>query len=188
MGYRQSDPGADAGEIFVHRNVANVVVHSDLNCLSVVQYAVEVLKVRDVIVCGHYGCGGVAAAYSDQKLGLIEQLGCDMSRTSLSVMRRIWLRRPAPMQLDRLCKLNVLARTVHVAESTIVQDAWARGQDIWVHGLIYGLNDGILRHLGVGLEFRFRPCVNTRRAIVLRQGRSPSSDTLAPRRHDRRRI
>ena len=144
--------GLMPGEIFVHRNVANVVVHSDLNCLSVVQYAVEVLKVRDIIVCGHYGCGGVAAAYSDQKLGLIDNWLRHVQDVGQRHAQDLAAAGPAQMQLDRLCELNVLAQTVHVAESTIVQDAWSRGQAVAVHGLIYGLDDGILRQLGLSLN------------------------------------
>jgi carbonic anhydrase len=143
--------GLVPGEIFVHRNVANVVVHSDLNCLSVVQYAVEVLRVRDIIVCGHYGCGGVAAALSDQKLGLIDNWlrhVQDVGRRHAAVLDAAG---PAQMQLNRLCELNVLTQTVNVAETTVVQDAWARGQELAVHGLIYGLDDGILRQLGLSL-------------------------------------
>jgi carbonic anhydrase len=143
--------GLMPGEIFVHRNVANVVVHSDLNCLSVVQYAVEVLRVRDIIVCGHYGCGGVAAALRDQKLGLIDNWlrhVQDVGQRHAEALAAAW---PSEMQLHRLCELNVLAQTVHVAETTVVQDAWARGQAVAVHGLIYGLDDGILRQLGLSL-------------------------------------
>jgi carbonic anhydrase len=140
--------GLMPGEIFVHRNVANVVVHSDLNCLSVVQYAVEVLQVRDIIVCGHYGCGGVAAALHDQKLGLIDNWLRHVQDVRQRHADALAAAGPAEMQLDRLCELNVLAQTVNVAETTVVQDAWARGQAVAVHGLIYGLDDGILRQLG----------------------------------------
>jgi carbonic anhydrase len=144
--------GLMPGEIFVHRNVANVVVHSDLNCLSVIQFAVDVLQVRHIIVCGHYGCGGVEAALRNRKLGLIDN----------------WLRhvqdvrnRNAPeldalesdaARLRRLCELNVQAQVSHVAETTLVQDAWARGQNLSVHGLVYDLNDGVLRRLGPAVE------------------------------------
>jgi len=144
--------GLMPGEIFVHRNLANVVVHSDLNCLSVIQYAVEVLQVRDVIVCGHYGCGGVNAALRDQKFGLIDnwlrhvQDVRDRHLDELAAVGRV------DAQLRRLCELNVLAQTVHVAETTVIQDAWRRGQQVAVHGLIYGLEDGILRHLGLSLR------------------------------------
>lgn len=144
--------GLNPGEIFVHRNVANVVVHSDLNCLSVIQFAVDVLQVRDIIVCGHYGCGGVAAAYRDQKLGLID----NWLRHVQDVRNR---NRPGldaladdAARVARLCELNVLAQAIHVAETTLLQDAWARGQQVAIHGLIYGLNDGVLRHLGLSLD------------------------------------
>jgi carbonic anhydrase len=139
------------GEIFVHRNVANVVVHSDLNCLSVVQYAVEVLRVRDIIVCGHYGCGGVAAALADQKLGLIDNWLRHVQDVGRRHADALAAAGPVQMQLNRLCELNVLAQSVNVAESTVVQDAWVRGQELAVHGLIYGLDDGILRQLGLSL-------------------------------------
>jgi carbonic anhydrase len=143
--------GLVPGEIFVHRNVANVVVHSDLNCLSVVQYAVEVLRVRDIIVCGHYGCGGVAAALADQKLGLIDNWLRHVQDVRRRHVATLEAAGPAQMQLNRLCELNVVAQTVNVAETTVVQDAWARGQELAVHGLIYGLDDGILRQLGLSL-------------------------------------
>jgi len=144
--------GLNPGEIFVHRNVANVVVHSDLNCLSVIQFAVDVLQVRDIIVCGHYGCGGVAAAYHDQKLGLIDnwlrhvQDVRNRNRSGLDVLA------DDAARVARLCELNVLAQAIHVAETTLLQDAWARGQQVAIHGLIYGLNDGVLRHLGLSLD------------------------------------
>ena len=143
--------GLMPGEIFVHRNVANVVVHSDLNCLSVVQYAVDVLRVRDIIVCGHYGCGGVTAALQDQKLGLIDNWLRHVQDVGQRHAEALAAAGPSEMKLNRLCELNVLAQTVHVAETTVVQDAWARGQAIAVHGLIYGLDDGILRQLGLSL-------------------------------------
>ena len=143
--------GLMPGEIFVHRNVANVVVHSDLNCLSVVQYAVEVLRVRDIIVCGHYGCGGVAAALSDQKLGLIDNWLRHVQDVGRRHAAALDAAGSADMQLKRLCELNVLTQTLNVAETTVVQDAWERGQELAVHGLIYGLDDGILRQLGLSL-------------------------------------
>jgi carbonic anhydrase len=139
------------GEIFVHRNVANVVVHSDLNCLSVVQYAVEVLRVRDIIVCGHYGCGGVAAALGDQKFGLIDNWLRHVRDVGRRHAAALAAAGAAQMQMNRLCELNVLAQAVNVAETTVVQDAWARGQELSVHGLIYGLDDGILRQLGLSI-------------------------------------
>jgi carbonic anhydrase len=135
------------GEIFVHRNVANVVVHTDLNCLSVLQFAVDVLKVRDVIICGHYGCGGVRAALEDAKLGLIDNWlrhVQDVRSRHQAVLDGIT---DAEDRLKRLCELNVLEQAVHVCETTIVQDAWRRGQPLAVHGWIYGLEDGLLRDL-----------------------------------------
>jgi len=135
------------GEIFVHRNVANIVVHSDLNCLSVIQYAVDVLRVRHIIVCGHYGCGGVSAAISNQKLGLIDNW--------LRHVQDVDIRNAAELQLlgaeerlSRLCELNVLEQVANVAQTTIVQDAWFRKQPLSVHGVVYGLRDGMLRAIG----------------------------------------
>ncbi|MBV9774714.1 MAG: carbonate dehydratase [Gemmatimonadetes bacterium] len=137
------------GELFVHRNVANVVVHTDLNCLSVLQFAVDVLKVRHVIVTGHYGCGGVRAALLNSRLGLIDN----------------WLRHVQDVQhkhrdqldgivdeeerLDRLCELNVIEQVVNVCQTTIVQEAWERGQPLAVHGWIYRLQTGLLHDLNV---------------------------------------
>jgi carbonic anhydrase len=140
--------GLMPGELFVHRNVANVVVHTDLNCLAVLQYAVDVLRVEHVIVCGHYGCGGVQAAYRRDALGLIDN----------------WLRHvqdvrdqhaamidaaDAASAIDHLCELNVIEQARHVCQTTIVRDAWARGQTLSVHGWIYSLRDGLLRDLQV---------------------------------------
>ena len=137
------------GELFVHRNVANVVVHSDLNCLSVLQYAVDVLRVRHVIVCGHYGCSGVRAAYADAALGLIDNWlrhVQDVRRQHAQLLPKTG--DPAAA-IDRLCELNALEQARHVCASTIVRDAWARGQALTVHGLIYRLEDGLLRDLGL---------------------------------------
>jgi carbonic anhydrase len=143
--------GLMPGEIFVHRNVANVVVHSDLNCLSVIQYAVEVLRVRDIIVCGHYGCGGVSAAFREQKFGLIDNWLRHVQDVRHRHSAELAAAGSSEAQLRRLCELHVLAQTVHVGETTVVQDAWRRGQELAVHGLIYGLDDGILRHLGLSM-------------------------------------
>ncbi len=144
--------GLRPGEIFVHRNVANVVVHSDLNCLSVIQYAVEVLKVEHIIVCGHYGCGGVSAALRGQKLGLID----NWLRHVQDVYKRnqpgMFALLDEESRLHRLCELNALEQCINVAETTLLQDAWARGQEIAVHALVYDLHDGILRRLGQGIR------------------------------------
>jgi len=137
------------GEMFVHRNVANVVVHTDLNCLSVLQFAVEVLRVRHVIVAGHYGCGGVLAALRDDRLGLID----NWLRHIQDVHRRhdalIDGAGGNEAQGARLCEVNVIEQVVNVCGTTAVRDAWDRGQQLAVHGWIYGLQDGLLRDLEV---------------------------------------
>lgn len=143
--------GLSPGEMFVHRNVANVVVHTDLNCLSVIQYAVEALAVKHIIVCGHYGCGGVQAALNNSKLGLIDNWlrhiqdvvqkhSALLNRTTDEVLRA-----------RQLCELNVIEQVVNVCQTTIVQQAWERGQELSVHGWIYGLEDGLLRDLKMGI-------------------------------------
>jgi len=139
------------GELFVHRNVANLVVHTDLNCLSVMQYAVDVLRVRHVIVCGHYGCGGVRAAFDGDRLGLIDNWlrnVQDVSRKHGAVLDSF----PVDELPDRLCELNVIEQVVNVCRTTIVRDAWERGQPLAVHGLIYGISDGLLRDLNVEVD------------------------------------
>ncbi len=140
------------GELFVHRNVANVVVHTDLNCLSVLQYAVDVLDVDHVIVCGHYGCGGVQAALRQSRLGLIDNWlrhVQDVARRHEPELRAITDERA---RINRLCELNVVAQVRNVGETTIVQDAWARGKQLAIHGWVYDLHDGLLRDLGVGVN------------------------------------
>jgi carbonic anhydrase len=137
------------GELFVHRNVANLVVHTDLNCLSVLQYAVDVLKVKHVIVCGHYGCGGVRAALNRDRLGLIDNW---LRHVQDVVEQHQQLLAPitdVPGKTNRLCELNVIEQVRHVCQTTIVQEAWVRGQTLAIHGWIYGLHDGRLRDLGV---------------------------------------
>jgi carbonic anhydrase len=139
------------GELFVHRNIANVVVHTDLNCLSVLQYALDVLGVTDVIVCGHYGCGGVAAALAGARHGLID----NWLRHVMDVAEKHeaeLLSLPEERRLDRLCELNVVEQVVNVCQTTIAEDAWSRGQELTVHGLVYGLEDGLLRDLGVSID------------------------------------
>jgi len=136
------------GEMFVHRNVANVVGHTDLNCLASIQFAVEVLRVGHIIVCGHYGCGGVLAALQDVKLGLIDNW--------LRHVQDVRWKHEAQLdaldmekQHERLCELNVIEQVVNVSRTTVVRDAWARGQALAVHGWIYDIGDGLLRDLGV---------------------------------------
>jgi carbonic anhydrase len=140
--------GLMPGEVFVHRNVANVVVHTDLNCLLVIQYAVEVLRVEHVIVCGHYGCGGVAAATRTDELGLIDNW--------LRHIKDVYQRHHPELdaipdqtrRTDRLCELHVAEQAANVCYTTIVQNAWHRGQPLSVHGFIYDLRDGLIRDLG----------------------------------------
>jgi carbonic anhydrase len=137
------------GALFVHRNVANVVVHTDLNCLSVLQYAVDVLKVDHVLVVGHYGCGGVHAAYQGKPLGLIDNWlrhVQDVAAKHASLLDRL---PDDGTREDRLCELNVVEQVVHVARTTIVQDAWRRGQPLSLHGWIYKLHDGMIIDLGM---------------------------------------
>ena len=139
------------GEVFVHRNVANVVVHTDLNCLSVIQFAVDVLKVKHIMVVGHYGCGGVKSALNRDRVGLVD----------------LWLRHvqdvhvkhqlavdslPPELRHDRLCEFNVMEQVVNVVQTVVVQDAWARGQRLTVHGWIYGLKNGLIRDLGINVS------------------------------------
>lgn len=136
------------GELFVHRNVSNLVVHSDMNCLSVIQYAVEVLKVKDIMVVGHYGCGGVAASMEDARHGLIDNWLSHIRDVYYNHRKFLGQWEAKPHQIDRLCELNVVTQALNVCNTTTVTDAWARGQELNVHGWIYGLGDGLLRDLG----------------------------------------
>ena len=139
------------GELFVHRNVANLVVHSDLNCLSVLQYAVEVLRVEHIIVCGHYGCGGVEAAWKRTPFGLIDNWLRHV-QDIIERHRTLFTRTMTDAQsADRLCELNVLEQVSNVCRTTIVQDAWRRGQPLEVHGWIYRLQNGLIRDLGLSV-------------------------------------
>ena len=135
------------GELFVHRNVANVVVHTDLNCLSVLQYAIDVLKVEHVIVCGHYGCGGVRAAYFRSIPGLCDNWLRHVQDVRDSHAQTIDRARGDEARIDRLCELNVVDQVEHVCQTTIVNDAWRRKQPLAVHGWIYDVRDGLLRDL-----------------------------------------
>jgi carbonic anhydrase len=141
--------GLMPGELFVHRNVANIVVHTDLNCLSVIQFAVEVLRVKHIIVCGHYGCGGVKAALYNSRLGLIDnwlrhvQDVMSKHRTLLADISN------ETERLNRLCELNVMEQVLNVGQTTVVQNAWAHGQELAVHGWIYSISDGLLRDLSL---------------------------------------
>lgn len=139
------------GEVFVHRNVANLVIHTDMNCLSVLQYAVEVLRVKHILVTGHYGCGGVMAALRDQEFGLIDNWLRhikDVYRVHEAAFDGL----DESQRIDLLCELNVAEQVANVCHTTIVQNAWKRGQPLSVHGFIYSLSDGILKDLGVNIS------------------------------------
>ncbi|KAB2924098.1 MAG: carbonate dehydratase [Bacteroidetes bacterium] len=140
------------GELFVHRNVANVVVHTDLNCLSVIQFAVDVLRVKHIIVCGHYGCGGVKAALERKRYGLIDNWLRHIQDVHQKYAPIVDGAGTHEQQVDRLCELNVIEQVLNVCETTVIQDAWARGADLNVHGWIYGLKDGIVRDLNVTMN------------------------------------
>lgn len=143
--------GLMPGEVFVHRNVANLVHHSDLNVLSVIQFAVDVLKVEHIIVCGHYGCGGVHAALKDEHVGLVDNWIRSI-RELYQILSREIDSLPEDERGNRLCEVNVKAQVYHVSQTTIVKDAWARGQKLAVHGLVYGLQDGRIHDLNVSLN------------------------------------
>lgn len=136
------------GELFVHRNVANIVVHTDLNCLSVMQFAVEVLNVKHIIVCGHYGCSGVNAALHRDRIGLADNWLQHVQDVRRKHEKRLeCVKGDGQERCDRLCELNVIEQVGNVCRTTIVRDAWARGQELAVHGWIYGLKDGLIRDL-----------------------------------------
>ena len=141
--------GLNSGELFVHRNVANVVVHTDFNCLSVLQFAVDVLGVSHIIVCGHYGCGGVQAAMQNLQLGLIDNWLRHVQDVMHSHEALLATISDEAERLDRLCELNVIEQVLNVSRTTIVQTAWGRGQELAVHGWIYGTGDGLLRDLDI---------------------------------------
>jgi carbonic anhydrase len=144
--------GLMPGEVFVHRNIANVVVHTDLNCLSTIQFAVDVLKVEHILVVGHYGCGGVHAALTGARVGLadnwLRHVG-DVASKHAALLAEVDLE---ALRHARLCELNVVEQVVNVCQTTIVRDAWARGQKVSVHGWVYSLHDGRVRELGMGVD------------------------------------
>ncbi|AUN96260.1 carbonate dehydratase [Pseudazoarcus pumilus] len=144
----------DPGEVFVHRNIANVVVHTDLNALSVIQFAVDVLRVKHVLVVGHYGCGGVAAAMDDAKVGLVENWlrhVQDVRDHNIALLDAL----EAPAQRrDRLCELNVMQQVVNISHNSVMREAWARGQKVTLHGWCYSLQDGLIRDLGMSSRSR----------------------------------
>lgn len=145
--------GLDPGEIFVHRNVANMVVHTDLNCLSVVQFAVDVLKVKHIIVCGHYGCGGVNGALDNQSLGLIDNWLRNIKDVYAMHQKELdKLSHDRKAQSNRLCELNIKAQVANLCYTTIVQEAWRRDQELHIHGWAYGITNGLLKDLKISVS------------------------------------
>ena len=144
--------GLDPGELFVHRNVANVVVHTDLNCLSVLQFAVDVLEVKHVIVCGHYGCGGIRAALEKDAHGLIDNWLRHVQDVARAHDVKLSAIPDFDARVDRLCELNVIDQVQNVARTTVVQDAWRRGRAVQLHGWVYGLRDGLITDLGIAVD------------------------------------
>ena len=137
------------GDVFVHRNIANVIVHSDLNCLSVLQFAIDVLKIRHIIVCGHHGCSGVHAALTGRRIGLADNWLRHVQDVHQKHERYLGEVLPPEVRQNRLCELNVMEQVGNLCQTTIVQDAWERKQPLTIHGWVYGLKDGLLRDLGV---------------------------------------
>ena len=143
--------GLDPGEMFVHRNVANVVVHADVNCLACMQFAVDVLRVRHIIVCGHYGCGGVLAALRDDRLGLVDNWLRHVQDVRLKHTAELERLPDEGQRHRRLCELNVVEQVQNVSQTTVVREAWARGQPLALHGWIYDVADGLLHDLDICL-------------------------------------
>ena len=154
------------GEVFVHRNVANVVVHTDLNCLSTIQFAVDVLKVQHILVVGHYGCGGVRAALEEQRLGLADNWLRHVGAVKQKHAEALLGIADASARHARLCELNVIEQAVNVCQTTVVQDAWERGQDLSVHGWIYGLTDGRVHDLGLNIGARAETATSAAAALA----------------------
>jgi carbonic anhydrase len=144
--------GLAPGEVFVHRNIANQVIHTDLNCLSVLQYAVEVLKVKHIIVCGHYGCGGVAASLANQSLGLIDNWLRHIQDVYRFHQDKFATVTEETARINLLCELNVIEQVANVCNTSIMKNAWGSGQEITVHGVVYNLHDGILKDLTVSVS------------------------------------
>jgi carbonic anhydrase len=141
--------GTSAGEVFVHRNIANMVIHSDMNLLSVLDYAVNVLKVKHVIVCGHYGCGGVKAALGNANIGLIDNWIRHIKDVYRFHYRELDAIEDEKAKFDRFVELNVIEQVMDLAKTSIVQNAWKKGQNLWIHGWVYNIQDGLVKDLGV---------------------------------------
>jgi carbonic anhydrase len=173
------------GELFVHRNVANIVYAADLNCLSVVEYAVDVLMVKDIIVCGHYGCGGVKAALDNLSHGLIDNWLTKIKDVYARHREDIDSLKTEKERVDRMCELNVVEQVETLSHTTIVQDAWRRSQNLTIHGWIYGLHDGLINDLGVRISqvsqvaapFRFVEKGRDVLALNVKTGRGPGRES-----------
>ena len=170
--------GLPPGDVFVHRNVANVVAHSDLNCLSVLHFAVEILKVKHVLLVGHYGCGGIAAAYDNLRLGVSDNWLQHVRDTVERHRASLHAIEGRDARLRRLCELHVAEQVVNVARTTVVQDAWLRGQTLTVHGCVYGIEDGLLRTLDIDLSGP--DDVDTRSVRALNAIESRAGEAIAP--------
>jgi len=144
--------GMQPGEVFVHRNIANQVIHTDLNCLSVIQFAVEILKVKDIIVCGHYGCGGISAAYHDENHGLIDNWLRHIQDVYRFNQQKLNNVADEAGRIDLLCELNVIEQVANISNTTILRTAWLAKQNVTVHGVVYNLRDGILKDLNVSVS------------------------------------
>lgn len=160
------------GEVFVQRNVANLVVHTDLNCLSTLQFAVDVLKVKHVVVCGHYGCGGVRAALRNERHGLVDNWLRHVQDVRVRHQAQLDALATEQERHDRLCELNVIEQVVNVGQTTIVRDAWRRGEEVWLHGWVYDVSDGLLRDLGMCIGDEH---ILMEKAAIARSGPGPRS-------------
>jgi carbonic anhydrase len=158
--------GLDPGEVFVHRNIANVVVHTDLNALSVLQYAIDILHVKHILVVGHYGCGGVKAALNDEKHGLADNWLRHVQDVRDRHATRLEQEADPALRLDRLCELNVIHQVVNICQTTILRDAWQRAQDVTVHAWCYSLNNGLVSDLQVNARSREEAVEQARNAIA----------------------
>lgn len=167
--------GVLPGELFVHRNIANLVVHTDLNCLAVMQFAVDILKVRHIIVCGHYGCSGVGAALRQDRIGLSDNWLRHVQDVREKHEKLLAGSAAEAEAHNRLCELNVIEQAANVCQTTIVRDAWERGQEVAVHGWIYGLQDGLLRDLNMTIT-AFRETAPLYRAAIAALGKGPTPD------------
>lgn len=175
--------GLEPGQMFVHRNIANVVAHTDLNCLSVLQFAIDVLKIRHVMIVGHYGCSGVRAALESTRVGLADNWLRHVQDVTDKHYLHLNTFTDREQQLNRLCELNVIEQAFNVCKTTVVQDAWERGQSLAIHGWIYGLADGLLRDLNITIASR--DALAQKYQELHEQAEFISSQTLKQRNNDK---